>query len=817
MKRIATLALTLIGLIHVGYAQSSHTKKNHAKNGHSTGSHAQSSHSKGGHSKGSHAKNSHTRSSHTEEDRTIGPKQEVEYVNTIIGTPFAGFAQGLEGGGTIPAVGWPYAMTNFLAQTGESKMGRTSYVYEDKAVMGFLASHQPTVWMGDYGYLSVMPQVGGLKVLPKERAMPFDHADEVTKPYYYSVLLKTAASDSGRHEPIKAEIAAASRAAIFRFSFPATEQAHLIFQGINLNPELADESNDYNARIAHLRGYMKIDPEHGEITGYNPDRVSAQLGPDLPNFKGYFVIQFDKKIRSYGTWDKDVVTASSLEQYGTRGGAYVDFATAEGEPVKVRIGTSFISLEQARINIEKELPGWDFDQLVTTTRAKWQENISHLKVDGITEDQKTVFYTELFHTMQFPREFSEYGKYYSAFDDKIHNGVSYTDYSIWDTYRALHPLLLFTQPDRVNDMVGALVQMYKEGGRLPMWPNPAETNIMISTHADAVIADAYVKGYRGYDVGLAYQALLKDATVPPVDDTILPYADRDKWTSFEARAGLTAFNAIGYVPFGKTAESVSRTIEYSSDNYSVAQMAKALGKTADYDRIIAWSRNYRNLYDPGSGFFIPKRADGQFLTVNPLNPLGRQDGFTEGDQWTYLFGAMHDVPGMIELMGGNEKFAAKLDENFNGNHYHHDNEPGHHYIYLYDYCGQPWKAQELVRKHTSINYRNQALGINGNEDCGQMGAWYIFGVMGFYPVTPASGIYAIGAPQFPKLTVHYKAGGLAKTLTIVAENISADNKYVQRVSLDGRAIQHPFISHAELLRGSRLVFTMGPMPNKEWK
>ncbi|HTI90208.1 MAG TPA: GH92 family glycosyl hydrolase [Puia sp.] len=749
-----------------------------------------------------------------------GSKIEVDYVNTIIGTPFAGFAEGLEGGGTIPAVGRPYAMTNFLAQTGESKMGRTSYVYEDKTIMGFLASHQPTVWMGDYGYVSVMPQVGELKVLPAGRALPFDHASEVTRPYYYSVLLSAQKSQTmgeGTPKTIRAEIAAASRAAIFQFTFPAAKDAHIILQGIDLNPELSDASNDYTERIRTLKGYVRIDREHNEITGYNPDRVSAQLGPGLPNFRGYFIIQFDKKINSFGVWDNKTVTPSSVEQYGTRMGAYIDLTTQEGEKVKVRIGTSFISLAQARINMEKELPGWDFDQLVRSTRAVWQENLSRIKVEGVPEDTKAIFYTALFHTMQFPREFSEYGKYYSAFDDKIHDGQSYTDFSLWDTYRALHPLLLFTQPDRVNGIVRALVQMYKEGGRLPMWPNPAETNIMISTHADAVIADAYIKGYRGYDVPMAYAALLKDAMVPPDNDTLLPYADRDKWTGYEARAGLTAFNRIGYVPFGKTAESVSRTIEYSSDNYSVAQMARALGRTDDYRRILAWSRNYRNLYDPTSGFFIPKDAEGKFLEFNPKDKLGRQDGFTEGDQWTYLFGAMQDIPGMISLMGGDQKFAARLDENFDGNHYHHDNEPGHHYIYLYDYCGQPWKTQELIRKHTTINYRNQPLGINGNEDCGQMAAWYLFGVMGFYPVTPASGIYAIGAPQFPKLVIHYKAGGLPKTLTIIAEGISDANKYIQQVTLDGKLIEHPFITHDALTGGKVLVFKMGPQPDKDWK
>jgi predicted alpha-1,2-mannosidase len=566
-----------------------------------------------------------------------------------------------------------------------------------------------------------------------------------------------------------------------------------------------------------IKGYVKIDTLKNEITGYNPDRMSAQIGPDLPNFKGYFVIQCNKKIASFGTWDNATINPSSLEQLGTRMGAYINFKTTANEKIELRIGTSFISLEQARINMAKEIAGRSFAQLVTSTRNTWQKNLECMQPEGITEDQKAIFYTALFHTMQFPREMSEYGKYYSAFDDKIHTGSSYTDYSLWDTYRALHPLLIFTQPDRVNGMITAMLQMYKEGGRLPMWPNPAETNIMISTHADAVIADAYVKGVRGYDTKLAYEALLKDAMVPPADDTSLAYGDRDLWTGYEARAGLTVFNSIGYVPFGKTAESVSRTIEYSSDNYSVAQMAKAMGKASDYNQILAWSKNYKNLYDSTTGFLIPKLADGTFVQFNPKNKLGRQDGFTEGDQWTYLFGAMQDIPGMIDMMGGNKKFIAKLDENFNGNHYRHDNEPGHHYSYLYDYCGEPWKTQELIRKHTTENYRNEPLGINGNEDCGQMAAWYIFGVMGFYPVTPASGIYAIGAPQFPKLVLKYKANNQPKTFTIIANKLSAENKYIQSVQLDGKSVDHPFISHASIVSGHQLIFEMGPLPNKNWK
>ena len=735
-------------------------------------------------------------------------KQEVEYVNPLIGTAATGFAKGLDGGGTMPCVGPPFAMTNFVAQTGESLMSRMNYFYEDSSIIGFLASHQPTVWMGDYGYVSVMPQTGNLKVLPQERALKFSHKDEVSTPYYYSVLLNTANSQN-----IKAEMAAASRCAIFQFTFPSTQDAHIIIQGINLNPAIQHWANDYTERIKKLRGYVKINQAKNEITGYNPDRMSAQISPDLPNFKGYFVIQFDKPFTSFGTWDGDKVNPSSIEQDGIRMGAFISFATQKNEKVHVRIATSFISIEQARKNMNMELKGKTFNDLVQSTRNEWQKNLSRIKVDGVTEDQKAIFYTAMFHTMQFPREMSEYGKYYSAFDDKIHKGISYTDFSFWDTYRALHPLLIFTQPERVNPMITAMLQMYKQGGRLPMWPNPAETNIMIGTHADPVIADAYVKGFRSYDVNLAYEALLKDAMVPPANDTVLRYGDRDLWTGYEAQAGLTYFKKIGYVPVDKTAESVSRTIEYSVDDYAVAQLAKGLGKTNDYEQLMQLSKNYKNLYDAKTGFMLPRKLNGQW---DEKNEKGVWEGFTEGDQWTYAFGAMHDVPGMIEMMGGKEKFAAKLDENFAGKHYRHDNEPGHHYIYLYDYCGQPWKTQELIRKHTSENFRNQPIGINGNEDCGQMAAWYIFGVMGFYPVSPASGVYAIGAPQFPKLSLNFKAAGKPRTFKIIAKNLSDNNKYIQQVTLDGKQLDKPFITHQQIVNGHELIFVMGAKPNYNW-
>lgn len=714
---------------------------------------------------------------------------EVDYVNPLIGTPFAGFKEGLGGGGTMPCVGTPFAMTNFVAQTCENYIGRMPYVYEDTQIVGFLATHQPTVWMGDYGCVSVMPQVGELKVLPEQRALNFSHADEISTPQYYAVTMQAA------DKTIKGEIAAASRCGLFRFTFPASGQSHLIVQAINNT----DPRKSFS-------GYVKIDPDKNEITGYNPDQKSSHLVRTLEKFKGYFVIQFNKPFQAYGTWSGDQIQDGVNEQRGKRMGTYVRFKTAADEQIMVRLGTSFISIEQARENLSRETPDWDFDGLVQGTRDIWQENLSRISIEGAAEDQKAIFYTAMFHALQFPREFSEYGRYYSAFDDQIHEGISYNDFSLWDTFRAAHPLYHFIQPERVNPMIRSLVQMYQQGGWMPKWPNPTYTNIMIGTHADSVITDAYVKGFRDYDVAAAYEAIRKNAFQPPDCDTRRRWADREEGTDYEARGGLTYYHSLGYVPEDRTNESVSRTIEFSYDDFCIAQMARELGKQEDYRRLMQFSQNYRNVYNPETGFMAPRLFNGDW------HPHC-EGGFTEGDPWTYRFGALHDPTGMIELMGGDAAFASALTENFEAGHYRHDNEPGHHYIYLFNYCRRPWKTQELIRKHTSEeNYRNEPLGINGNEDCGQMSAWYIFSVMGFYPVAPGSDIFAIGAPQFPKFTLHLTHNGKPKLIEIIANHLSEENKYVRSVALDGKPLKKPFIRYSEIMNARQLIFEMTAAP-----
>lgn len=725
----------------------------------------------------------------------------VDYANPLVGTALKGE------GGTAPFVGEPFAMTNFLAQTRENKMGTMAYVYDDPHIMGFMASHQPTVWMGDYGYVSLMPQTGGeIRTLPGERKITFSHKNEKATPAYYCVTL------DNKGGKIKAEIAAAKRAGMFRFTYPRTDSARVIIQGINLNPELADWANDYGPRIASIKGWIKVDTVNNEIVGYNPDRQAAQIGPELADFKGYFVIKPDKKIKRFGTWSGTDIYPGKDEIEGTRSGAYIDFATKKGEAVTFTVGTSFIDLDQARDNMKRELPAdGDMKKLVASTRAAWNDKLGKMRIKGVDDETKRIFYTAIFHCYLFPREFSEYGRYYSAFDDKVHDGVSFNDYSLWDTFRAYHPLMTIIEPELTGNWITSLLQMYKEGGWMPIWPNPAYTNIMIGTHGDAVIADAYMKGIRNYDVNLAYEAMRKNAMTPPESDTSRRYGDRDRWTAFEGRAGASWYHTIGYVPDDKTAESVSRTLEYAYDDWCTAQLARELGKADDYNALMRWAANYRNIYNKEKGFMLPRNYDGSWVNIDDTD----HHGMTEGSKWTYLFCVLQDIPGMIELMGGNDAFAAKLDRNFNENRYRHDNEPGHHYIYLYNYCDRPWKTQELIDKHTAANYHNAPDGLNGNDDCGQMSAWYLFSIMGFYPVTPGSNLFAVGAPQFPEFEID--RGNGEGTLRITADNLSDKNIYVESVTVDGRRLTDSHLTWDDISKAREIRFAMTDQPSTFWK
>lgn len=723
----------------------------------------------------------------------------VDLVNPIIGT--TGPIGDNNYGGVCPWVTPPHGMTHWTPMTQENRISRLPYRYEQRTIIGFMGSHQPTVWMGDYGFLTLMPETGEREVRPADRGLQMVPGSEISRPYLYSVRLEN--TNNPQAGGIQAKMTASARCAMFEFTYPETAAAHLFVE---------------LSRLPGYEGWVQVSPDRREIVGYNSGRhnlwAGRHMGPELPHFKGWFVIQFEKPFASFATWEDPAAGSPATnhppavqihdgqaELTGTRVGAFATFPGKTNETVRIRIGSSFISLEQARENLRREIPGWNFAKLADRNKQEWNRLLNRLQVAGGTPDERIVFYTAMYHSLLFPRTFSEYGRYYSAFDEKIHKGVSYNDYSMWDTFRALHPLLTLIDPEEVSPMVRSLLQMYDEGGWMPKWPNPTYSNIMIGTPADAIVADAYVKGFRDYDTNKAWAAIYKDAMTPPDGDEHKRWADRAEWTSYEARAGLTYYKKLGYIPADKTGESVSCTLEDAFEDYCVAQVAKGMGKGDDYNFFMKRSQNYRNLFDPATGFMEPRMFDGSFYT----GPK-RYGAFTEGTKWTYLFCVMQDVPGLIQLMG-RDNFIARLDENFSGGYYAYDNEPENHYPYLYDWVDQPKKAQKILTEVVRNNYRNTPDGITGNDDCGQMSAWYIFTALGFYPVAPASGEFALGRPFFPKVTLQLTFPK-KHTFVIEAHNLSPENCYVKSVKLDGRPLPGPFLKYADLLNGRLLEFEM---------
>lgn len=707
----------------------------------------------------------------------------VDWVNTYIGTGSDG-AGGSDYGGTMPLVTTPFGTTNWTAQTRENSISVSSYAFEDHTISGFIGTHQPAIWMGDYGYVTLIPEVDAIKTAQHDRGLPFARSDEVTTPYYYSVLL-----DAGGGRRIRAEITATDHCGLLRFTFPAKARPSVVVEATRfLTP-----------------GHVHVDPAAREITGDNPDRMDAHLSNVvLPHFKGYFVVQFRTAFRSHGVYLGKELHPGLGTAAGPSAGAYTSFAPGgAGTVIEVKVGTSFISLEQARRNLHLELPGWDFERQRAALKDTWNGKLGALSVEGASDEQRHIFYTGLYHALLYPKLFSEHGRYYSAFDDRVHRGVSYTAFSLWDTFRAENSLLTLLAPERVDGMVQALLQDYREGGWMPKWPNPSYTNIMIATHADSVVAEAINKGFHGFDYRLAYQAVRKDAMTPPDGDTTRDWHDRQAHVPYEARAGLTWYKKLGYVAADKTAESASSTLEDTYDDYAVAQVARAVGRQDDYRFFIERSHNYRNLYNPATGFMQARNADGSWADPDA--------GWTEGDKWVYTYSVLHDVPGLMALMGGADKYNSTLDEHFRGDHNHHDNEPSHHYGYLYDFSGQPWKTQARVRQIARDYYTDTPNGIAGNEDCGQMSAWYIFTAMGFYPLNPASGDYMIGSPLFSRVTLTLPGG---RRFVVAAPHNSATNLYIQSARLNGQPLAAPLITWRDIQAGGVLEFDMGPAPSQ---
>lgn len=706
----------------------------------------------------------------------------ASYVNPLIGTQRSAIGYG----GTMPFVTTPFGMTDWTPQTRQNKISVTSYNYDDATISGFIGTHQPAIWMGDYGYVTVIPQVGALRVTPESRKLKYDHRSETARPDYYRVLL-----DAGSDGKINAEMTATERCSLFRFTFQKDKVARVIVE----------------ASRTGIAGMAEINSATHEITGYNPHRMDAHLGPlALPNFKGYFVIQFEQipiAMKTYG------MENSSLQ---SSRGAYAEFKP--GQTIQVRVGTSFISIEQARENLKREVAAWDFQGVQQKLRSQWNMKLSEIEIQGATKENKSLIYTAMYHALLYPRIFSEYGHYYSAFDDSIHRGESYTAYSIWDTFRAENGMLTLLVPERISGMITALLQDFKEGGWMPKWPNPSYTNIMIATHADSLVAEAIRKGFTGFDRDLAWQAVYKDAMTPPDGDITRRWLDREEHTPYEARAGLTHYKQLGYIPTDKTDEAASSTLEDSYDDWCVAQIAKALGKSEEYQFFLKRSMNDRNLFNPAVGLMNGKTSDGKWAPLGggrDGNENRSASGWTEGDAWVYTWSPLHDQAGLIQLMGGAKNYSAKLDQHFGGGHNVHSNEPSHHYGYLYDFGGQPWKTQALVRKIAAKEYQANPGGLDGDDDCGQMSAWLLFTALGFYPVNPASGEYMIGSPMFAGISLRLANG---KMFSVEATNNSAQNVYIQSATLNGRELEIPVITWEQIQEGGTLHFVMGRTPSQ---
>ncbi|KAJ3538818.1 hypothetical protein NM688_g6463 [Phlebia brevispora] len=720
-------------------------------------------------------------------------------------------------GGMIPSTAPPFAMTRWVAQTRQNYVSVTPYNYTDATIHGFQGTHQPAIWMGESGQVVVAPGTGDVQSVFEDRGMRFSHDDEVITASYYSVELD--AQGAGK---IFAEQSATSRVGHLRFTFDGTARPYVLVEASRASVMgSADPTN-----VTFPLGSVVIDPSRREVTGYNKERQDFIIGPNPAlGFAGYFCVRFSEPIAEWGTASNadDLLHPEQLSSNGAQVSAYVRFDPSV-HTVDVRVGVSFISVEQARANLDSEIPdGTTLEQTARSTREAWAEKLDRISIEGATEDEETVFYTGVFHTLQYPYEQDEGGKYYSGYDDSVHDGESYTGYSIWDTFRAEWAWQILLAPERIPGMVQSMLQDYKEASS-PLSLSPTltlnegltgrlapdveehrcvETNIMVGTHADSLIAEAVLKGFTGFDVDVAYEAVHKDATVPPVDDWTISYYDREENVGYEVRAGLSSvYDTKGWVASDIHSEAGSRTLDYSYDDYAVATLAGLLNKSDDatFFRTRAFTAPF-TIYNSETGFMEARNASGAWA--------GPDAGWTEGDKWAYTFDVVHDVNGLIERRGGNASFVQFLDEHFDGGHNDQTNEPSHHIPYLYSLAGAALKTQERVRQIAAANYNSSVDGLSGNEDCGQMSAWYIFSVLGFYPVDPVSGDYVIGTPFFDAVTIDLPG----KSTPLVIKSEGAPTKpYVKSLTVNGRDVQVPVITHSDIVNGGVIVFEMSAEP-----
>jgi len=732
-------------------------------------------------------------------------KMPVQYVETRIGTaPAATESAKMHSeagselkGQTMPAVGTPYGMTQWTPQTRSTETKCIApYYYADTHFQGFRGTH----WLNgscvqDYGTLTIMPISGELIVNPEKRASKFRHETEVATPAYYSVMLDDY--------QINAEVTALARTAMLRFTYQEGKENFIVIE-----PN-SDEGE----------GFVEIFPERGEIVGYNPVHRIYQGSGQSAGFSGYFVLKFDSPFTQYGVWEDDMIVPMGRVRIGKGNreklGAYVGFGTKQ-KSVLVQIGTSFTSLDGARNNLKKEQDGKSFDSVVKSTQNDWNEALGKIKVKG-SEKDKTLFYSALYRSKLSPRLYSDVDGQYPSFAggtplQKADGFDYYCDYSMWDTFRASMPLNALLEPKKSGDMMQSLVKKAEQGGWMPIFPCwNSYTAAMIGDHVMSVMADAYVKNVRNFDMESGYKFLRKNAF-----DT---NADPKSYEAGKGRRALTSYLKYNYVPLEDSVwqafhkrEQVSRTLEYAYDDFCLSVLAENLGHKEDAAILRKRAMNYQNVIDPATGYARGRYADGSW--IKQFEPFSKRSSFiTEGSPAQYTWFAPQDIAGLKKAVGGDKSFINKLDTLFEQGYYWHGNEPNHQIAYLYAYAGQPWKTQKWVRKIIREEYDTTPGGLSGNEDGGQMSAWLVFGMTGLYPVTPGTPYYVLGTPVFEETSFELSQG---KKFKIIAKRVSDQAIYIQSAKLNGKTFTKTYLSHEDLTRGGSLVLEMGTKPNETW-
>ena len=716
-------------------------------------------------------------------------KDVVDYVNPLVGTE-SKFE--LSTGNTYPAIAMPWGMNFWMPQTGRMGDG-WAYVYWHDKIRGFKQTHQPSPWINDYGQFSIMPETGEPVFDQDKRASWFSHKAEIAKPYYYRVYLADY--------DVVAEMAPTSRAAIMRFTFPETDKANIVVDAFD--------------RGSHIQ----VLPEKNMIIGY----TTKNSGGVPSNFKNYFVVQFSKPFTYRATVTNGNIAEGKLEAKENHVGAIVGFNTKRGEQVLVRVASSFISPEQALLNL-KELGNNSFDQVAEQGRKTWNETLSRIEVNDPNVDHLRTFYSCLYRSVLFPRSFYEIDAkgntvHYSPYNGEVRPGYMFTDTGFWDTFRCLFPFLNMMYPSMNDKMQEGLVNAYLESDFLPEWASPGHRGCMVGNNSASIVVDAIMTGRKGYDKDKLWEAVLHGANSvhPQVKST--------------GRDGFELYNKLGYVPCDKLSQSVARTLEYAYNDWCIYTMGKALGRPEKEIKIYAKrAMNYRNVFDPSLNLMRGKDSNGKFET--PFNPTDWGRSFTEGDTWHWTWCVFHDPQGLVDLMGGRDNFIHMMDSTFivppvakehmiheeremqvmNMGQYAHGNQPIQHMIYLYNYVAQPWKAQYWLRQVMDKLYSANPDGYCGDEDNGQTSAWYVFSALGFYPVCPGSNQYVLGTPYFKNVKLHLEGG---KTLDITAKNCSTENKYIQTMTLNGATYDKNYITYNDVMQGGSILFNMGATPNKQ--